>query len=71
MSVNDALKTGYLISVSKGNKQLSALAELFVQALPDRDAAKAAMAANRTRKRRRTTSQAAKKSEAGAQGDGE
>ena len=35
---------GYLIAVTKGNKQLSAAGELFVQGLPDREAARFAMA---------------------------
>jgi hypothetical protein len=44
MAVDNATKTGYLAPGTKGNKQLSAPGELFVQALPDRDAAKSAMA---------------------------
>ena len=42
-AVDNAAKYGYLVPASKGNKQLSAAGELFVQALPDRDAAKGAM----------------------------
>lgn len=42
-AVENAGKMGYLVSATKGQKQLSAAGELFVQALPDRDAAKEAM----------------------------
>ena len=41
--VNNATKRGYLVTATKGNKQLSAAGEQFVQALPDRDAARMAM----------------------------
>jgi hypothetical protein len=44
-SVNNAVTRRYLISASKGQRQLSAAGEQFVTALPDRDAARAAMAA--------------------------
>ena len=53
LAVNDAAKTGYLIPTAKGNKQLSAAGELFVQALPDRDAARQAMATARPRRKAR------------------
>ena len=39
-STANALKYGYLASGSKGNRQISAFGEEFVNALPDRDAAK-------------------------------
>lgn len=42
-AVNDATKQNYIHSVSKGQKQLSAIGEVFVEALPDREAAKMAM----------------------------
>lgn len=51
-AVDNATKLGYLVLATKGNKQLSARGEQFVQALPDRDAAKEAM--SKTRQRRRT-----------------
>ena len=54
----NAVKTGYLAAATKGNKQISAAGELFVQALPDREAARAAMA---TRKRKRRARKSAKK----------
>ena len=39
-SVRDAVKYGYLVAAEKGMKQLSAQGEKYVEALPDRDAAK-------------------------------
>jgi len=53
VSVENATKMGYLVPAIKGLKQLSAAGERFVQALPDREAAKAAMNAVRSRMRRR------------------
>ena len=49
-SINNAVKMRYLVPASKGQKQLSAAGELFVAALPDRGAAKEAMAHARPRK---------------------
>ena len=40
VSVDNASKLGYLVPSVKGSKQLSAVGEQFVEALPDRDAAK-------------------------------
>lgn len=50
-SVNNAVKTGYLVPASKGARQLSAAGEQFVRALPDREAAKIAMSAIRPRRK--------------------
>jgi hypothetical protein len=47
----NALSMGYLAPAVTGHRQLSAAGEQFVRALPDRDAAKAAMAASRPRRR--------------------
>jgi hypothetical protein len=44
VAVENATTAGYLAIAVKGTKQISAAGEVFVQALPDRDAAKAAMA---------------------------
>lgn len=52
LTMKNALKLGYLVSVSKGNRQLSAGGEQFVLALPDRVAAKAAM--NQAQPRRKS-----------------
>jgi hypothetical protein len=54
-AVDNAAKAGYLVQASQGNKQLSAMAEQYVQALPDRAAAKAAVAGSRPRRRVRKT----------------
>jgi hypothetical protein len=59
VAVENAAKTGYLVPAPKGNKQLSAAGEVFVQLMPDREAAKAAMASARPRRRVRKTNQAA------------
>src|SRR5262249_35372400 len=42
-SATNAANMGYLAPASRGMRQLSAAGEQFVQALPDREAAKAAM----------------------------
>lgn len=60
-STNNAVKMGYLVPATKGNKQLSAVGEQFVQALPDREAAKEVMTRARPR-RKPTRKNAAKKS---------
>ena len=49
-TVSNATKLGYLAQAGKGAKQISALGEQFVQALPDREAAKAVMTNLRRRK---------------------
>jgi hypothetical protein len=61
-AVENATKTGYLVPSIKGSKQISAYGERFVEALPDRDAAKDAMTAARASRRsksskKRTTNQ--------------
>ena len=53
-TVNDAVKTGYLAIVAKGMKQLSAHGEEYVEALPDRDAAKEVKPRTPRRSRRKT-----------------
>jgi hypothetical protein len=59
----NSVKTGYLVASAKGQRQISAAGEQFVQALPDRDAAREVMAAIRRRRRpRRTKSTVAKPS---------
>ena len=50
-TTNNAVKRGYLVQSTKGQRQLGAAGERFVLALPDRDAAKAAMASVRPRRR--------------------
>lgn len=60
-AVENATKYGYLVPASKGNKQLSAPGELFVQALPDREAAKSAMQNARPKRKSKKTTQAKEK----------
>jgi hypothetical protein len=48
---NNAVKMGYLVHASKGQRQLSAFGEQFVRALPDREAAKEAVRTFRRRPR--------------------
>ena len=50
-AVDNATLTGYLAPATRGTKQLSAAGELFVRALPDREAAKSSMVNARPRRR--------------------
>jgi len=50
-TANNAVKQGYLVPSTKGMRQLSAAGERFVEALPDREAAKATMTAVKPRRR--------------------
>jgi len=52
-AVNNATKKGFLVPATKGNKQLGAIGEKFVLALPDRDAAKNVSQHIRLRKSRK------------------
>lgn len=60
-SVANANRGGYLVPATKGNKQISAQGEQFVQALPDRAAAKNAMARIKPRRKNKTVSKKATK----------
>lgn len=51
VAVDNAAGAGLLVPAGKGNKQISAIGELYVQALPDRDAAKAAIAHAKPRRK--------------------
>ena len=51
VAVDNAAKAGFLVQGTKGSKQLSALGELYVQSLPDREAAKSAIAHARPKRR--------------------
>jgi hypothetical protein len=55
VAVETATKMGYLVPAIRAHKQLGGAGERFVQALPDREAAKAAMNSVRSRMRRRTS----------------
>lgn len=50
-AVDNATKAGLLVQALKGAKQLSSTGEYFVQALPDRDAAKATLSNMRPKRR--------------------
>jgi hypothetical protein len=50
-SSTNALNMGYLAAAVSGRRQLSAAGEQFVRALPDRETAKAAMAAARPKRK--------------------
>ena len=52
-AANNAVKRGYLVPSTKGQRQLSAAGERFVEALPDRTAAREAMASAQPRRRSR------------------
>lgn len=56
-AATNAANAGYLVGASKNTRQLSAPGEMFVMALPDRDAAKAAMSSARRRSARRKKSE--------------
>lgn len=64
-STANAVKLGYIVPSTKGARQLSALGERFVQALPDRDAAKEVLLSLRRKNRgkRKRNSAAAESSE--------
>ncbi len=61
-AVDNATKYGYLVPAGKASKQLSAAGELFVQALPDREAAKTAMQNARPKRRSKKASPSKEKS---------
>lgn len=54
-AIDNATNYGYLVPAVKGQKQLSAGGELFVQALPDRTAAREAMKSARPRKKNKNS----------------
>jgi len=60
-AVTNAANSGFLAPAGKGFKQLSALGERYVEALPDRDAAKQVFAGLRSRRRKSTKNLEAEK----------
>jgi hypothetical protein len=52
-SANNAVKQGYLVPSTKGQRQLSAAGERFVAALPDREEARKAMSLSAPRRKSR------------------
>lgn len=55
VAVDNARARGFLVASTKGNKQLSAIGEKYVELLPDRDAAKSSMLSVRTRRPQKKT----------------
>jgi hypothetical protein len=52
-SANNALNSGYLVAAARNARQISAPGEMFVMALPDREAARTAMTSARRKSVRR------------------
>jgi hypothetical protein len=52
VAVDNAARAGFLVPASKGQKQISSVGEMYVQALPDRAAARAAVEHARRRRNR-------------------
>lgn len=50
VAVDNARSLGYLVPATKGNKQISAVGEKFIELLPDRDAAREAIRTFRPRR---------------------
>jgi hypothetical protein len=67
-AVKNAARAGLLVPAARGSRQISAGGELFVQALPDREAAKVAMAQFKQRRKSRKKGKALDESE-GDEGD--
>lgn len=55
-AVNNSIRAGLLASVGRGQVQLSALGERYVQALPDRDAARAMIKSARPKRKSKKSS---------------
>lgn len=55
VAVSNAIRSGFIVQASKGSNQLSSAGEVFVQALPDREAAKANLSNMRVKKRSKKT----------------
>jgi hypothetical protein len=62
-AVDNAVRAGLISQATKGARQLSAAGELYVQALPDRDAARESIKHVRPRRRRRSGPQVGASSE--------
>ncbi len=56
VAVSNAIRAGLVVQGSKGSNQLSAAGEVFVQALPDREAARLSVKNMRVRKRNKKSS---------------
>jgi len=67
--VDSAIRRGFLVDTSGGNKQLGAIGEQFVQALPDREAAKGVLERVRVRRPRKKRNAPASSHDGKASGD--
>lgn len=56
VAVDNATRAGLLVQAIRGSKQISAAGEVFVQALPDRDAARASLSNSRIKRRYKKSS---------------
>jgi len=65
-SVKNATISGLLATVSRGKKQLSAMGEQFVQALPDREESRAFLRRKRKARAKRKTSKRKRSSDVGS-----
>jgi len=59
-TLNNATQAGYLAPAPRGSKQLSALGEQFVAALPDRETARAVLERLRPKRQRKRRSKESK-----------
>ena len=50
VAIDNATRDGYLVTATKGTKQISSAGEKYVELLPDREAAREAMRTFRTRR---------------------
>jgi hypothetical protein len=55
VAVDNATQAGFLVQGGKGNKQISAIGEMYVQALPDRESAKNSIANMKIRGKKKKT----------------
>ena len=67
-AVRDAVNAGYLAAATKGMKQLSAEGGQYVEALPDRNAAKARRPRGKSRRSRRKTGASQAGNDSGREG---
>lgn len=60
VAVDNATRAGLLVQATKGSKQISAVGEVYVQALPDRNIAKAAIASMRKKRTKKAPTKVVK-----------
>jgi len=64
-AINNAVQSGYFVAARGGDKQLSAMGEQYVEALPDREAAKIVVQRLRPRRGKRQKPRPSKKDDDG------